>query len=360
MSETELETAREQFLVSKGKGPDRESGHYRRNAGREIDRFIAWATDRGVDGFEELRDRSPRIFRQYARRLARRDVQASTVQTYWNYLSAWVGWCTREGYVPENYAQLTTAKEPLPSDETSTTRQQSWTDEQRIELLRHADRQAHEAIDQDGTAAVGPIRDRALAYVISYTGIRGAELLRDPDDDRREGAAWRDLSLADKRLDVLSKKQEHDGRPVPEQAHGPLQRLRTVLDPKPEWPLFPTLDKRRLRQSVPGDELAGIADAVAMLDAYRDAGITPPALSTSGGRAVMRRLTDGAGIDVDEGYLQPHGARRGLGRVLVLEDGVAAAAEQLDNTAEVVEQSYSEILAAEQADRTGEAFRNRE
>jgi len=365
----QLRDALKQFQVSKGKGPNRETGHYRRNSGRQVEKFIEWAEGRGVESFEDIRRRGVQLFREYARRLARRDVKPSTIQTYWNYLSAWTGWCVREGHLPSNYAQLSAAKEPLPETDGSERKdEQSWTDEQRIELLRYCDQQAHDAIDKEGYAALVPARDRALAYVLSYTGIRGAELLRDPDDARRDGLTWVDIHLDDSRVDVLSKKQRHDERALPPQTHASLERLKRVLSPASEqWPVFPTADTSALRRSAreqletDADPLAGCSNAVELLEVYRNFDLVPPSLSTSGARSVMRRLTDDAGIEVSQAdYLQPHGARRGAGRVLVLEEGVDAAAEQLDNSARVVEEHYSDILTEEQADRTGSAFKNRE
>lgn len=49
---------------------------------------------------------------------------------------------------------------------------------------------------------------------------------------------------------------------------------------------------------------------------YRVHSLTPPALTTGGARQVMQRLTEKAGIEVEEGYLKLHGGRRGLGDLL--------------------------------------------
>jgi len=45
----------------------------------------------------------------------------------------------------------------------------------------------------------------------------------------------------------------------------------------------------------------------------REHDLTPPALSTTGVRAILKRLTAESGITVDGEPLLPHGARRGLG-----------------------------------------------
>jgi hypothetical protein len=64
----------------------------------------------------------------------------------------------------------------------------------------------------------------------------------------------------------------------------------------------------------------------------------------------MRSLTDDAEIDVEEDYLQLHGARRGPGLVLATEQGADAAADQLVNSVRVVGQAYSDVLAEERAE----------
>ena len=65
----------------------------------------------------------------------------------------------------------------------------------------------------------------------------------------------------------------------------------------------------------PGDEVdvEALVEDLGSIDAVlREYDIAPPALTTDGVRNVMKRLTEAAGIDINEGYLQPHGARRGM------------------------------------------------
>ena len=52
----------------------------------------------------------------------------------------------------------------------------------------------------------------------------------------------------------------------------------------------------------------------------RDVAVTPPALTTTGARSVMQRLSDEADIEVEEGHLQLYGGRRGLGDLLYRQD----------------------------------------
>jgi len=48
------------------------------------------------------------------RELTSRDLAPGTVQTYYAHVSAYIGWCVREGFLEANYAQRNVAKEPLP------------------------------------------------------------------------------------------------------------------------------------------------------------------------------------------------------------------------------------------------------
>ncbi|WP_249361463.1 hypothetical protein [Haloterrigena sp. H1] len=54
-------------------------------------------------------------------------------------------------------------------------------------MLRYADRCAHEAVDEKGSAALEELRDLALVYLLAYSGARGGEILANPRDDRRNG-----------------------------------------------------------------------------------------------------------------------------------------------------------------------------
>jgi integrase len=212
--------------------------------------------------------------------------------------------------------------------------------------------------------------------VLCFTGVRGAEVLADDGDDRRgrDGLRWADVSLEDNSIQVLGKSGKWDDRPLPQPAVPALERLQTVSDPSNEdFPVFPTLDYPTLVQTFT-QELTdrgyalgeveeirreavndGEATIIELLSEYD---IAPPALTTHGARVVLRRLTDGAGIELDDkhGYLAPHGARRGVGEVLVRAYGHAEAARYLDNSEEIVREHYSHIEAGELADRAEAAF----
>ena len=79
---TSLSESFERYLQDKGKGRGGEGGNYRRNAARELERFVEWAAgDRedenwtgiipnDVDREPTFEDLDERVFREYARHLA--------------------------------------------------------------------------------------------------------------------------------------------------------------------------------------------------------------------------------------------------------------------------------------------------
>ena len=165
-----------------------------------------------------------------------------------------------EGYLDTHYAQRASATAPLPEDDgRKPGDQQAWTPEQRHTLTRHVDEQAREAIetytglpeDVDSRdkqrvryAALKTARDRALVFVLAYTAVRVGELLRDPDDPRRRGVRWEDLSLDDGSMDVYRKKQQWDAASLPDPVISPLRSYRKLMAPPTErWPMFPTFDQ---------------------------------------------------------------------------------------------------------------------
>lgn len=194
-----------------------------------------------------------------------------------------------------------------------------------------------------------------------------------PKDDRRNGLRWGDVSLEDRTMTVLAKKQDWSDRSLTKQAVAPMERYRELLEPATgEWPVFPTFHLPSLYETLRtglrteygwseteiedyADDLTGHPD---VFDALREYELTPPSINTDGARRIMRRLCDDAGIELDDrhGYLAPHGGRRGAGEVMVRQRGFTAAARLLDNSEEVVRQSYSHIEAKEMAKDAGDAF----
>ena len=396
---TVLSDSFDRYLQDKGKGRGGDGGNYRRNARRELDRFAEWANgDSGDDNWtgivSEETDRNPtfedldeRVFREYARHLAGdRGLKQNTVQTYYAYISAWCGWCVNEGYLEGHYAQRASAMAPLPDDDgRKPGDQQAWTSEQRHQLTRHVDSEAKDAIEaytslSDDTPALHKqrarytalkgARDRALAFILAYTAVRIGELLRDPDDPRRRGVRWEDINFDDGSMEVYRKKQQWDAASLPEPVITPLRSYHRLMQPPTEqWPVFPTFDQQTLATLLK-DEFADRGLRPEEIEARREEyardilcalseDIRPSSVTTDGGRLILKRLTDAAGIDINHpkhDYLAPHGGRRGMGEVLVRAFGYTVAARYLDNSEEMVRERYSHIEAGELGDVATEAL----
>ncbi|WP_049903802.1 tyrosine-type recombinase/integrase [Halococcus agarilyticus] len=367
-----IEAVVEDFLTDKGKGQRGESGNYRQDAGRELARFADFLADHEdtVTTFEDL---DSGHLREYARYLARQGWTAGTVRTYYAYVSAFCGWAVREGHLAENVAQRRNATEPIPDDGGHKSGdQQAWSDDDRHQLTTFVDEQASTAIDDvnnDRETAIKACRDRALVYLLSYSGVRGAEILRDRSDERRQGIRWEDINLEDRYVTVFAKKQRLDDRGLPQPALHPLRMYQKVLDaPDKSWPVFPSFHRptlsKRVRDSLTSrgytdTEIEAMYTDRSLIEVCVEFDITPPSMTTDAGRHVLKRLCDQAGIELgdDHDYLMPHGARRGAGEVLVRTSGHAAAARALDNSEEVVREHYSHIEAGELANQMTNAFK---
>jgi integrase len=365
----QIEEALEAFVRSKQKGTD--SGNYQRNARSVVSEWISWLASREepIESFEGLQvSHMRRYARHLKERVDRDEIAGSTANTYWNYIAAFLGWCVYEELVVENPARTRRAEEELPDKRPRSDRQQFWSRSDREALLAHLNERAHAAVDERGLNAVKELRDRALASLLAYSGVRGAEILRDPNDQRRGGLRWRDVDLDAGTIVVLGKNQEDEEAPLPPQAVGPLDRLHQALRPvSSDWPVFPTLHRPTLSRTVrtaltdTGFDTEEIEEAIEehdWLTLYRTHEFVPPALTTNGGRTVMRQVCEEAEIslDGDHDYLTPHGGRRGAGDVLYREDPVLAQTALRHRSIETTRDSYSYIEAGETASRAGDIF----
>jgi integrase len=382
----------ERYLQDKGKGRGGNGGNYRRNAARELDRFAQWAAgDRGrsewtgivpdgIDRDPTFEDLDERVFRAYARYLGSdRALKQNTIHTYYHYISAWCGWCANEGYLEGHYARRASAMAPLPEDDgRKPGDQQIWTSEQRHTLTRYVDDRVHGAIETYRTLPedVDPLerqraryrilkaaRDRALVFAIAYTAVRVGEILRDPNDPRRRGIQWGEVSLDGGSMDVYRKKQQWDVASLPGPVIAPLRSYRTLMDPPTvQWPVFPTFDQRTLATLVQDG-----SDAIKrQRDEYArdfllalDENIHPPSITTDGARSILQQLSDLAEVDIEHpkhDYLAPHGGRRGMGEVLVRSFGYTVAARYLDNSEKMIRKRYSHIEADELGELATEAI----
>ncbi|QLG29609.1 site-specific integrase (plasmid) [Halorarum halophilum] len=331
--ETAVRRLIDDFLASK---EERGSGAYVASASSVLDRFAEWleARDRTLADLDDER-RGPQLMRRYAKHLRRRanapdGISPTTANTYYAYVSGCLAYGVRDMVLSVNPARTEAAREELPADEGKRSDQQFWTRDQRESLVGHARARAGDAIEADPFGAYPEVRDHALVAVLAFAGVRGAEVLRHRKDDRRgrQGLRWSRVDLDAGTAEVLGKSKTEGKRwqhaSLPGPARDALETLRRVQrPPTPEWPVFESSHApslwARAREELPEGAVEGaVAERGNIRDVLRAEGIAPPALTTDGGRSVLRRLTDGAGIDLpeDADYLQPHGARRGIGEEL--------------------------------------------
>ncbi len=347
-----LEKAKDEFVAER-------DGNYASNLEYVLENWIDWTPER----VRTLEDVSALTMRNYASHLKQRahaddGISDTSARTYYNYVSALLTRSVEVGDLAENPAEKREAKKPLPSGTTNSAEQQFWSPEQRRAIMDYVDERARDAIDEDATDAFEEVRDRALIAVLAYSGVRGAEVLADSRDNRRNGLRWHSVDLENGVITVLGKNQKREPTPLPEQAVAPLRRLERLLDPPSgEWPVFPSRHPPSLydriegagRESPDGDPWEYILEN----------GIEPPSMSTSGARTLLKRLSDEADVpelDEDE-YLTLHGARRGVGETLYRERGAVEAQRTLRHAdPKTTSEMYSHIEASEQAEDNTAVF----
>jgi integrase len=345
-----------------------EAGNTRRATATALDYFADFLrSERGVDTLEDLTVQDCRRFAQQLRRDVHDDeFAATTAQQYYARVRATCTWWVEDERLATNPAKAKRAQAELPEDTANRTRQ-SWSPAQRKQLLRYTDRRVDEVLDEaaddagtDDEAVLLAYRDRALAYLLAWSGVRGAEILRDPVDDKRTGITWADID-PEGVVHLLGKTREREVAPLRDPVQRRLARWKEVLDPPTEeWPVFPPLSKGTLCQTLSEAEgrvdLDSSASVRARFDACSALDVVPPAVGTNTGRQVMQRLTAAADIDVDEGYLEPHGARRGLGDAIYDQDPVAAQDTLRHKSIETTNEAYREKQQAERARQLDEMF----
>jgi integrase len=295
----------------------------------------------------------------------------ASARTYFDIVSGALASLTADGHLKENPARLDSAREPLPADPGNTDTEQFWSPESRETLVSFVDERAREAIDERGRAAVNEVRDRAVVAVVAWTGIRGVEVFRSRHDGRdgRQGLRWRRVNLDEGVMTVLGKSGEFEDVGLPRQCRPALERWASLLDPDPEWPVFPTLHRPTLARVVreeleargwSGQEVADVLeDDRGWLQRCRDEDIVPPALTVDGARSLVKRLSKEAGALEDGEPLSLHGARRGLGETLYRQSPVAAQEQLRHKSIETTKESYSHIEASKQADVVSELLDRR-
>ena len=351
-----LEQAKDEFVAER-------DGNYASNLEYILEQWIDWTPD-SVRTVEDVSKYTMRTYASYLKRRANADdgISESSARTYYNYVSALLTRSVEVGDLAENPAEKRDAKKPLPSGTTNSGDQQFWQPEQRRAITDYVDERARSAIDADGTDAFEEVRDRALLYVLAYTGVRGAEVLADSRVKRRNGLRWADVDLESGVIRVLGKSQDEEEVGLTGQTIGPLRRLRTLLEPPADsWPVFPSRHPPSLYDAI-GD--AGYDDPDGdPWEFVLENGVEPPSMTTSGARTLLKRLSkeaDVPGLDLENGeYLTLHGARRGVGEALFKEHGAQRAQRTLRHAdPKTTSQMYSHIEASELGADNTEVFEN--
>ena len=322
MTEVAITDAVDAYLQRKAVGDPNGSGAgaYASNAESILRRWADWLErEHRLTSLFALEVEHMRAYAEELRRKTARDeYTASTAGTYYAVVRAFLSWCVRGGILAENPAATDRAEAALPTaDERPTS--DFWTARQRRELERYVRERALDT-GQSLHERRSRLREYAMVAVLAHSTVRGAELFRVPDDDRRTGATWDDVDFYTGTIRVLGKSQRLEDVPLPARARTPLRRYRVVLDPPSnDWPLFPTAHapsiagrvRSVLRDRGYDDEtIESLHEDATATELARERSIAPPAITTEGARSVLRRLCEGAGIDVDGDYLTPRGVRR--------------------------------------------------
>jgi integrase len=346
-----------------------ESGNYRRNVESVLQSWSDWVTsERDINRIEKIEVLDCRHYARHLKQQVREgDLKASTARTYYATVRAFLGFCVDDELIESNPAAVQRAVDELPKN-TGDADRQFWGREKRQQFLEYLDTRARTALKADsGLDKVTAYRDRALVYVLAFSGVRSGEVFGDPADEKRTGVQWSDLNLKQGTLRVFGKSREYEYAQIPDSAVTVLDRYKRVLDPAtPEWPLFPTNHRPSLYKAVRsqlsergggGEEIERLLDEAPVETVIQEHGVVPPPLSKNGARSIVTRLCEAADIKIDGEPLQLHGARRGLGHELYRKGHAELAQSALRHTSiEVTHDSYSDIQASETATQVGDVL----
>jgi len=337
-----------------------------------LERFASFcADDLGVEHVGDLTDRHLRRYSEhlYDRVRIHNNLAASTANTYFAYVRAFLSWSVREQHLDSNPANTNTAMDPLPEDD-GKRKTQYWSADDRDKLTRYVNERVELALE--GTIRTDPetaFRDRAIVAMLDGTGARGAELFADPKDDKRNGLRWSAVDFDERLIEVYGKSREYEDAPFPASVHDVLERWRRLQDPPTdEWPVFPSghykskydvlveeLGTERVEVALEDRGSTGKAEILDQL--HREHEVPPPSISKEGVRRLMKRLTDEANIDPDGDYdyLTLHGARRALGRDLYAGGMSEKAQEALRHKSiETTHEAYTDVKMKDVSDSIDE------
>lgn len=367
--ELAVRTLIDRYLEATAKG--RRTGNYRTMAQSALERWVQFLEQREQATLDAL---DVDIQRAYAQRLRQAyrdgDIAASTARTYYATVRACLEWAVEDGLLTTNPAAPSRVTTELPTESTETDRQ-FWSPGDVKALLSYLSERIDTEIEAGGlTAAAKPVRDRALVSVLAFTGVRGAEICRDTDDERpgRQGLRWQRVDLEDGTMKVLGKSQRWEWAQVPKQARSHLERHRRVQKPPTDsWPVFPTghapskyaaVRSQLADRGWEANAIEQLLDAEPIDEILIEHEIVPPAITVRGARTVMKRLCTAADVDIDGEYLKPHGARRGLGDLLYRESAELAQSTLRHTSIRTTHEAYSHVDASKTADTVSKLIEN--
>ncbi|WP_049912926.1 tyrosine-type recombinase/integrase [Natrialba hulunbeirensis] len=327
-----IDTYLQRKAVGDPDGPG--AGAYAANAESILHRFADWI-DREFDltSLFALESTHARAYAADLREQTDRGTYtASSAHTYYAVVRAFLSWCVRGGILETNPAATDPAEAALPSASAGTDEDQdadtdtdttAWNLEQRRRLETYVRDRALTAADATPAQRRTRLREYAMVALLAHSSVRGAELFRVPEDDRRTGATWDDVDFYTGTIRVLGKSQRLEDVSLLAPARTPLRRYRVVLDPPSnDWPLFPTRHApsiaRRVREALADRgyddaEIEALFDEATATELAREHVIAPPAITTEGARSVLKRLCEDAGLEVGGEYLTPSGVRAETG-----------------------------------------------
>lgn len=334
-----------------------DSGNYERSSRVALEFFAEWAASQpDISGLDDItRTHLFRFVEDDAGLRGRVDsgqIAPRTAHAYYRYIRAAFSWWQKMGYIPENPALDQDVVDELP-EVTDDPERQFWSKRHVDAMTAHVNLRVDEALDDgDDRAALLAARDRVLFLLLAYSGARGAELFRDPDDEKRNGIRFRDIDADRGAIRVLGKNRTQQDALLSARIEGPLSRYGTLYEPASEsWPVIPSLDHATLHTRI-RDVLRGrgwddtsveaALENTGPLAVCREHDIAPGALSVRSARSVMRRLCSAAEIDIDGEYLKPHGGRRGLGNRLYEEQAELAQETLRHQSIETTHRAYRE------------------
>lgn len=318
--------------------------------------------ERGLLTVDEIEVIDCRAFAKHLSQLAAQgELKARTANTYYEHFRAWLSFCVRDEFIDTNPAKKHRAEEPLPEDPGHRQKQQFWKPKHRNKILTATDTEAENARDElEGNGWASTFRNRAITYVLCYTGGRAGEFLAKAGDPDRTGISWRDVDLEDGSIRVFGKSRQFENMQLPKPAAEVLAEYKAILDPPQDnWPVFPSgaapalypaAREQLAERGIEEDERETLLTETDIHAVYREYALVPPSITDDGFRQnFWYDLVEDHDLRINGEMPKFHGARRGLGDELYREKPQLAQKALRHADIKTTHNSYSYIKASETA-----------